>query len=245
AVVAGYNSLSDGPEVELETSPDADALVDTPNELAMNWSIPVGGLDGDTVYHVIVKAQDADGDIAHRVGQFRTAPEPPTSVRVTVEHVYLTYDGDPGAANQGEVYFVWGDLSGGDGGFRQFERQDDGFEFVPGDVNSWVVEVGPGQALPITGATVWEEDWDGHYEASCWEHYTLTRAAGQRFIDLCDVRGNGAFAAPMTVDELAGLQRCSTYGFVDGEDDACLLLTTVGGNEDYAQMKVLVSYEIL
>lgn len=29
AVVAGYNSLSDGPEVDLEASPDSDALVDT------------------------------------------------------------------------------------------------------------------------------------------------------------------------------------------------------------------------
>lgn len=222
----------------------ADALIDTPNELATNWNIPVGGLEGDTVYHVIVKAQDADGNIAHRVGQFRTAPERPTKVLVTVERIFLTYDGDPGV-NRGEVYFVWGDLSGGEGGFRQFAREDDGLDFVPAETNSWVVEVAAGGTLPISGATVWEEDWDGHYEASCWEHYVLTREAGQRFIDLCDVRGNGAFAAPMTVEDLVGLQRCSTYGFIEGEDDACLLLTTVGGNEDYAQMKVLVSYEIL
>lgn len=219
------------------------ALIESPNALAVNHSLPVSGLEGDTVYHVIVKAQDASGRIAHRVGQFRTSPPPPARVEITIERIYLAYDGDPGS-NKGEVSFVWGRYGTPGLGVLEVSRQRDGFEFAPSDTNSWVVEVGPEAVLPSAGATVWEIDWDGVIETRCNE-YTLGLVVGQEFVDACDARGNGAFAPAMTVQDLAGLQRCSTYGFIEGEDDACLLLTTVGGNEDYAQIKVLVSYRIL
>lgn len=221
------------------------ARIDTPSELSTNWSIPVDGLAGDTVYHVIVKAQDSEGHIAHRVGQFRTAPQPPTLVQVTIERIYLTNDGDPGAANRGEVFFVWGGLRDIEGGSHDPGREDTGFELVPREHQQWTVTVEPGATLPRFGATAWEIDREGVNEPSCWSTYSLNAILGQQYIDLCDARGNGVYAAPMTVADLADLQRCSSYGFIEGENDACLLVSTSGGNENYAQIKVLISYETL
>jgi hypothetical protein len=218
------------------------ALIAPQSALDTTWSLPASGLDADTVYHVIARAEDAEGNVAHRVGQFRTAPEPPTRMVITIERIYLTYDGDPGQVNRGDVEFTWGILDDRFG-YREVERMNDGEEFVPPGAIARVVDVAPGATIPRFGVTVSEYDTDGLWGNDCSNPVRFGDIL--EYSDPCDRRVNAAFSAPMTVDDLAELQRCAVYGFIEGEDDACILLSSHPANDDYAQIMVLASIELI
>lgn len=198
----------------------------------------VTGLQADTVYHVIARAEDGWG-IDHRVGTFRTDAAPPVAVSVTFERIRVTYDGDKGALNKGELSFRWG--FGGEAiGHRGEEKMHAGTNIVLSSHNSRTFLLpADGWSLPWFGVSGAERDWDGKIEFCA---AGLGVASAPFHSPDCDTKTNVARTGEtFTESDLAGHLPCSYWGFTGAQaDHTCVLLVTPDMGDDYAQFTALV-----
>jgi hypothetical protein len=72
-----------------------------------SWTFDIDGLATGTTYHVVARAEDANG-VDYQIGTFTTDHVPPANVLVTFEKIDVLYDGDKGTLNRGELSFTWG-----------------------------------------------------------------------------------------------------------------------------------------
>ena len=65
-----------------------------------DWAVTFEGLTPDTLYNVVLVAEDQHGNLNHRFGQFRTLER---HAEITFTSIHVVNDADKRAANKGEV----------------------------------------------------------------------------------------------------------------------------------------------
>jgi hypothetical protein len=83
----------------LWVSMDAPAVQDTGTRVR-DWEVTFEDLTPDTLYNVVLVAEDRHGNLNHRYGQFRTLER---HVEVTFTSIHVVNDADKWAINKGEV----------------------------------------------------------------------------------------------------------------------------------------------
>jgi hypothetical protein len=205
---------------------------------ATHATFDVAGLQADTVYHVIARAEDGWG-IDHQVGTFRTDQAPPVPITVTFEQIRVTYDGDKGALNRGELSFSWG-FDGMAIGHRGEEKMHAPTDITLSSHNSRTFLLpADGWSLPWFGVAGAERDWDGLVEFCA---AGTGVASAPHYMADCDTKTNvartgGSFGEA----DLAGHLPCSYWGFTGAAaSHTCVLLVTPDMGDDYAQFTALV-----
>lgn len=209
-----------------------------------SWSAGLEPLEGSTTYYVLVRAEDTDGKVAHRVGTFTTAPEPRFDVLVTFQGLEVTHDGDGSWGNRGELSFAWtvGDTTVGSRGEKKMS-DGDGFSFNRG--NSAYLATGrkAGDFLPNIRVAGYERDADGKAEFCSMGTGAATQKGRN---DDCDTKWNVASSGLVTVGSIDSLTRCSDFGIPEPTaGDGCMLLETLDEGKDYARFRVVVSLHVV
>ncbi len=83
----------------LWVSMDAPAVDDTGSRVR-DWEVTFDGLTPDTLYNVVLVAEDQHGNLNHRYGQFRTLER---HVEITFTSIHVVNDADKWDINKGEV----------------------------------------------------------------------------------------------------------------------------------------------
>lgn len=83
----------------LWVSMDAPAVQDTGTRVR-DWEVTFEGLTPDTLYNVVLVAEDQHGNLNHRYGQFRTLER---HVEITFTSIHVVNDADKWDINKGEV----------------------------------------------------------------------------------------------------------------------------------------------
>lgn len=83
----------------LWVSMDAPAVQDTGTRVR-DWEVTFEGLTPDTLYNVVLVAEDEHGNLDHRYGQFRTLER---HVEITFTSIHVVNDADKWDVNKGEV----------------------------------------------------------------------------------------------------------------------------------------------
>ena len=83
----------------LWVSMDAPAVQDTGSRVR-DWEVTFDGLTPDTLYNVVLVAEDQHGNLNHRYGQFRTLER---HVEITFTSIHVVNDADKWDINKGEV----------------------------------------------------------------------------------------------------------------------------------------------
>ena len=207
-----------------------------------NWNHTIDGLEGDTTYHVVVRATDVNGGVSFQAGTFHTADEPTHDVRITFHRISVSYDGDASPGNRGELSFAW-DVGQQNVGSRAEAKVSDGDVIWIGDANDeWIVNDVAG-FLPVVSVGAFERDADGIVEF-CALGVGVPDDFG--FLDHCDSHWNVAKSGLFGVEDLDGLLRCSQLAVFDGyEDEACLQISTVHQGAEYPSFVAVVSFEVL
>ena len=200
------------------------------------------GLEANTTYHVIARAED-DFGVDHQVGTFHTDNAAPIPVTVTFEKIRLTYDGDKWKSNRGEVSFRWG-LEGHAIGHRDEEKMKAPKNITLSSHNSATYLLpAEGWELPWIGVSAAERDWDGLAEFCA----AGTGVASEPFYNAaCDTRINVARTpGNVTQADLDSALPCHSYG-VTGEraDLPCLFLDAPWQNDEYTTFDVVVSVDV-
>jgi hypothetical protein len=215
----------------------------------------VSGLSPETTYHVVVKAIDEDGYMAHAVGQFATDPAPPTDVRVTWERFYVHYDGDAGAWGRGEIAWAWG-MNDQPGlanwgtpyrtyGARNQDKIGDGTSIVLGQNTHHWVSVEAGATVPTVAVNAHENDTHGNHEHDNCIEYRQVTLGWQHYQDSCMTRSNVALAEGLTVADIAALPKCWQFDVPDVRgEDRCLVIESLPANDQHARFDALLSFHI-
>lgn len=154
----------------------------------------MGDLAAGSRYHVVVRAQDANGYIAWRYGTFETRRR---HVEVRFTHVEVIADGDAGGANRGELY-VEG-LVGSEHVFGNgCAKRKAGTWFELGE-NAWVRTNAPRHIELWTGAQEWDDAGVDRCSAMMIEHWS-----------------------PFATDALSGMNGATTFGRLPLDLDAVL-----------------------
>lgn len=80
-------------------SMDAPAVQDS-GSMVQDWEVTFDDLTPDTLYHVVLVAEDQHGNLDHRYGQFRTLER---HVEITFTSIHVINDADKWKINKGEV----------------------------------------------------------------------------------------------------------------------------------------------
>lgn len=223
----------------------AEAEVPVAGGQRRNWNVEVPVHAGSTIHHVVVAATDGNGHTSYRTGQFVSGQEPPTRAVVTIEHVWITGDGDPMDIDKGDFTMLYGLIDEVNLGAARLESTDRkaaaGDDFVPSGATARVVEVVPGGTLPGIGMTIWESDNSPH---AC--------VGGTPFVfdpradEFCNNRANVAYVNMVTIADLDTWPRCTTYGFAGSKEAAaCHLIAAPDMGEQWPEFAILVSVEII
>jgi hypothetical protein len=223
----------------------ADMPVSLHDGVREEWNLSTSGLAPSTTYHVVVRATDLEGRYSSRIGSFTTAPEPPATVQVTLEHLTIAYDGDAADVNRGEVELKWGfgeQLIG----HRSEEKMHDGTFIDPDSFHTTVFSVARGGSLPNTVVNAIERDADGHsnegFECTSFVAGVLTEPL---YDAPCDTRTSVAQTGVLTREQVEALPSCATVGLTgDKEDDRCALIVSPDLGDEYVRFWAVVSYRI-
>lgn len=208
-----------------------------------SWQVDLTPLEGSTTYHIIVRAEDTDGTVAHRVGTFDTAAAPTFDVLVTFQHLKVTHDGDSSWKNRGELSFAWavGDDTFGSRGEAKM-HSGDGFTFPRASSSYLLTGLTADDFLPNIRVSGSERDADGKVEF-CTMGTGAFAEAGRN--DSCDAKWNVASSGLVTLGSIDSMARCSEFGIAEPTgSDGCMLLTTTNEGDDYARFEVVVSLHI-
>lgn len=215
----------------------------------------VNGLAPGTTYHVVVKAIDEDGFIAHATGNFTTDLEPPTDVRVTWERFFVHYDGDAGGWGRGEISWAWGMADWvGDPNWgtpyttyaaRSEEKIGDNTSIVLGPGNHHWVSVDAGAAIPDLAVNAHENDTHGNVSYDVCIRYRDVTLGWQHYQSNCMTRTNVAVAEGLTVADIAALPKCWEYDVPNERgEDRCLVIESLPANDQHVRFDALISFHI-
>jgi hypothetical protein len=205
------------------------------------WTTTLSKLAGATTYHVIVRATDAKGHDAYRVGTFTTPPEPTRDVGITFLSIRVTHDGDSSWKNRGELSFAWGVGDTKVGSLAEDKISDPATVGVPRGKSIFVVNDAKG-FLPTVYVSASERDADGLVEF-CSMGTGVPHEAGSN--GDCDAKWNVASSGIVSVDGIATMPRCTAFGLSEVyEDTACMQLETVSHGDDYPRFTAIVAFNI-
>ncbi len=202
-----------------------------------SWNPTMVGLEGETTYHVIVRAQDSKGRASYVTGDLQTAAAPPREVTVTFEKLLIDYTGD--AALYGELAFDWG-------------INDDKLG------SSSRAKIGIGNLDLGTEATTftleYHEDTEHLFTVNGgeWDAFSknpLCQASGPddpplwRTSRFCHrVKWNPA-PASFSLDDIEQMDTCGPYNVGDGKLlDRCVVFSTPDRGNDYPRFRVYLSF---
>ena len=212
-------------------------------QYAERWATDLAPLEGDTQYHIIVRAEDVDGHAAYQVGSFHTPAEPTHDVVITFHRVRVTHDGDSSWKNRGELSFAWG-VGDTKVGSRGESKMSDGATFgFDGWKNTYVATgLRDDDFIPTVHVSGSERDADAKAEF-CSMGTGVPHSPGSN--GDCDAKWNVASSGLVSVGSIESLTPCSEHG-IDGPagDLGCLLLETLDQGDDYARFQVVVSYHV-
>jgi hypothetical protein len=219
----------------------AEAKVHHSENAATSWTFDVPGLQADTEYHIVVRAEDGWG-VDHQIGTFRTDPKPPVDVRVAFEQIDVTYDGDSGALNRGELSFGWG-FDGEAIGTRGEEKMHGGTRIELSNNNFWWFQLSEDEGLPNVMVRGTERDWDGKIEF-CTAGEGISD--GPVYSADCDTKSNTAqLGSGFTLAQIEALPLCGNFGIDAGDPAArCAAIGTPDAGGDYARFTVVISFRI-
>ncbi len=219
---------------------DTDVWVPSGLEFHTEWETDLDGLEASTTYHVVVRAEDAFGNVDHRAGQFQTGPAPTFDVIFTNLAIDVEDDGDKGA-NRGELRFAWrvGDDHAGNRGEDKISSGDRVHFNRP---NSTFVARDVVEFVPTVFVAGFERDPDGKFE---WCSMGTGTPTVNGSIDDCDVVWSVAAGGIFTLDSLSGLPSCAGLGF-DPFYDAhrCMTLTTGDTNGGRPEFTSTVAVQV-
>ena len=218
----------------------AEAKVHHSDNPSTSWTFDVTGLQADTEYHIVVRAEDGWG-VDHQIGTFHTDPKPPVDVRVGFEQIDVTYDGDSGALNRGELSFGWG-FDGTAIGTRSEAKMHAGTIDLSSN-NFWWFQLADGEGLPNVMARATERDWDAKTEF-CTSGNGIS--SGPLYIPECDTKSNTAqLGSGFTLAEIEALPLCGSFGITtDHPGSRCAGIGTPDHGDDYARFTVVISFYI-
>lgn len=219
----------------------AESEVTVSPNLSTSWTFDVGGLAAETVYHVVVKATDDDGQTAFQVGQFTTDEEQPVDVLVTFRQIFVQWDGDKSGVNRGELSFAWG-FDGTPIGFRGEEKMDGGTIINLSSHNAQWFSLSNDGVLPKIMVRGTERDWDGLVELCAQGTGIPSQPV---YSPDCDSKTNVAQTGHWTLADIEELPACAAIGFEGaGIFDRCASIFTPDAGDDYAKFQVIVTFSI-
>jgi hypothetical protein len=217
----------------------ADAWANSGLEYTTEWETTLTGLAGDTTYHVIAQATDAEGRTSYRVGQIHTADAPTYDVLFSVVSIHVLYDGDKGG-NDGELSFRWrvGDTDAGSRG--EHDLADGSTVTFPRSASDfWVADVGG--FLPTVYVAGFERDPDGLVEFNTCPAGT---PESNGWNETCDAKWNVATSGIVAVGDVEGLPLCTDLGAsADWAGKRCMQLDTPEVSGGYPTFTVLVAVQ--
>lgn len=218
----------------------AEAKVHHSESAATSWTFDVAGLQADTEYHIVVRAEDGWG-VDHQIGTFHTDPKPPVDVRVGFEQIDVTYDGDSGKLNRGELSFGWG-FDGTAIGTRSEEKMHAGTIHLSSN-NFWWFQLSEDEGLPNVMARATERDWDAKVEF-CTKGDGISD--GPLSIPECDTKSNTAqLGSGFTLAQIEALPLCGSFGITtDHPGSRCAGIASPDHGDDYARFTVVISFYI-
>ena len=206
-------------------------------DYSKSWEVDVYGLAPGTKYFAIVMATDANQGRSYSHGSFQTHA---VDVLVTLHKIHVTYDGDSGDLNRGELSFIWG-VGDDHAGTRGEDQMHAGTEVSFNRPSSQYVIRDAKDFLPTVFVNAVERDPDGRGEF-CTMGTGPFRSPGSN--GSCNAKWNVADTGLTQLDSLNGLPGCASFG-VEGlvPETRCLVLESVddlGG--DYPRFWTVVSF---
>lgn len=204
---------------------------------AKSWEVDIEGLQPGTKYFAIVMATDANQGKSYTHGSFRTHS---VNVLVTLHKIHLTYDGDSGKYNRGELSFAWG-VGDDTVGIRGEEKMHAGTDVKFNRPSSQYVVNDAKGFLPTVFVDASERDADGLGEF-CTMGIGVAHLPGSN--GDCDAKWNVASSGLMQVDNLANLPGCASFGVqAYPPETRCLVLESDDDlGDDYPRFWTLVSF---
>lgn len=244
AALQVWFSTSEPTWVDDPDAKPAHAAVHDNENPSTSSTFDVGGLEYDTLYHVVARAHDAHGE-HYRIGTFQTGPQPYVDVLVTFEEITVTHDGDKGDLNKGELAFSWG-FDGIAIGHRSEQKMHAGHVDIDGSNQEWFRIDPNSETIPNITVGAHERDWDGLTEFCSHGFGPGTEA---RYVAECDTKINVArLGGPITLDQILSFPKCfeSNLPGTDTESRCAIIGSAVFGtrNLDYAHFTAVVSFDI-
>ena len=220
------------------------ATTTSPDDQTTSWTPVLDGLDGDTTYNVIVRAEDTYGRRSHQVGSFHTEDEPPRSVEVTFEQVVIQYDGDKDVIfpNKGELTFRWGvDNLWWDS--RSEHKHDGGDRFTLDEGDTTILVAFDNETARILTITGGERDRDNNL---CQAYDNSDGDLWRRpFID-CNERTWNPAPDSFTLEDVENLPFCSEFHMTGHKaTDRCAALSTPDRGNDHPRFTAYVRFHFL
>jgi hypothetical protein len=202
------------------------------------WEVELVDLAPSSLHHILVIAEDVQGRVSYRIGQFHTPAAALHGTMVILHRIEVGYDGDSGA-NRGEVSFAWGfaDTTVGTWGER---KVDNGYVLTPDSHNSWVLW-GVGDFKPTVYVNTAERDADGLLEFCSGGTGPFTSPL---HIGSCDLSINVASSGIITDDAIVAMPRCVDLGVTGVSENArCTWVESTVGEGYDTEFRALISYE--
>ncbi|MGH9282510.1 MAG: hypothetical protein ACRD0S_06185, partial [Acidimicrobiales bacterium] len=218
------------------------ASTSSTGEYRTSWTTTLDNLEGDTKYHIIVRAIDEKGHSAYQVGSFTTRPEPGHDVLFTFLNVKVTHDGDSSWKNRGELSFAWGVGDTTVGTLGEEKMSDPATASIPRGRSLFLAKDVKG-FLPTIYVSASERDADGLVEF-CSMGIGVAHTYGSN--GSCDAKWNVAASGIVGVDTVKTLTDCTVFG-LDPQvwtGKGCMQLETVPHGDDYPRFTALVAVEL-
>ena len=206
-------------------------------DLRTSWNPTIDGLDGDTTYHVVIRAQDAQGRASYETGSFTTPEAPPREVTVTFEKLLIDYPGD--RALFGELEFEWGindDLLGSSSRAKVHAGTLDLGE----EATTFTIEFDDDteHLFTVNGG-----DWD----ALGRNHLCQAEVPGEtslwRTSRYCKRTKWNPAPAAFSLEDIGQMDFCGTYDVGDDKfADRCVVFSTPDRGPDYPRFRVYLSF---
>lgn len=206
-------------------------------DYAMSWETDLNGLEPDTKYYGIISATDADYNTAYATGSFTTA-----SVNITIGmlEVKLSYDGDSGSLDRGELSYAWGvgNVTVGTRGEEKMSAPETVHFARPQSIYT-LFDV---KAAPPVYVDASERDGDALAEF-CGSSGVVAHEPGSD--GSCDAKWNVAVGKAKDVAAIAKLPTCQSMGFTLPPEERCeLIFSAMNLGDDYARFHAAISYRV-
>lgn len=208
------------------------AFIFTTPEPWTSWQLGIDSLEGDTTYHVLLRATDANGKRDYQVGSFTTPPAPEREVVISVGRIDIKDNGD--LIGKGEIRFGFA-YEGSLVGTRGEQKLKEGATVWPDAYNFVVVDLAPDEAT--AGFAVWAGERDVSLLGFCEAPVVGLRCEGMNW--------NPAFTGPVTLADIAEMPDCAHYGFTgEAADDKCKAISDMGGIGDEVTFDAVIRYHL-